>query len=113
MGETVAKIPGNWLNQGNAQVLINLKKMNDVLDAHATLKHYDLCVLTRSDLKHLIPFPSTRSFLNVLGDNDIVTQAGHEFGGVNYNLIVLRASLVGNFLSAPYYKIAEGRLQRC
>merc|ERR1711920_11966 len=57
------------------------------------------------DLLHMIPFPSTDMFLSVLGDIDIITQAGHEFGGVNYNLSVMKSSVALKYLRSPHEAI--------
>ena len=36
---------------------------------------------SRSDLLHLLPLPPAENLLRCLGRGDILTQAGHEFGG--------------------------------
>jgi len=100
--DNMSQIRGNWLNAGNAQVLINHKVLGDYLHSQGLLEVYDLLMFTRSDLLHMVPFPSTDMFLSVLGDIDIITQAGHEFGGVNYNLSVMKASVALQFLQSPH-----------
>lgn len=35
----------------------------------------------RSDLLHLLPFPTADSLARCIGPADVLTQAGHEFGG--------------------------------
>ena len=35
----------------------------------------------RSDLLHLLPFPTADSLARCIGPADLLTQAGHEFGG--------------------------------
>ena len=42
------------------------------------------CRFTRSDFMHLIPFPPAGDLLRCVGRGDVLTQAGHEFGGLAY-----------------------------
>eukprot|EP00929_Paragymnodinium_shiwhaense_P032160 TRINITY_DN17882_c0_g1_i1.p1 TRINITY_DN17882_c0_g1~~TRINITY_DN17882_c0_g1_i1.p1 ORF type:complete len:354 (+),score=65.50 TRINITY_DN17882_c0_g1_i1:254-1315(+) len=91
-------IRGNWLNPGNSQVLINHVMLGDLLQESGLLQEYDLFIFTRSDYLHLVPFPSAEQLLACLEPNFVLTQAGHEFGGVNYNLSVMRQGIVADYL---------------
>eukprot|EP00445_Apocalathium_hangoei_P069758 CAMPEP_0204126264 /NCGR_PEP_ID=MMETSP0361-20130328/10895_1 /ASSEMBLY_ACC=CAM_ASM_000343 /TAXON_ID=268821 /ORGANISM="Scrippsiella Hangoei, Strain SHTV-5" /LENGTH=379 /DNA_ID=CAMNT_0051078097 /DNA_START=53 /DNA_END=1190 /DNA_ORIENTATION=+ len=101
------KVRGNWCNPGNIQVLMNHSKLGEYLRSSGMLERYELFVFTRSDLLHVLPFPSTADMLAVLGPLDVITQAGHEFGGVNYNFIVMRRALVEHYLQGPHAIIAS------
>ncbi|CAE8652925.1 unnamed protein product [Polarella glacialis] len=110
----MSKVKGNWLNRGNTQVLINHKLLADRLETQGFLgpgSCYNLFVFTRSDLLHLIPLPSSEELSFVLGPRDVLTQEGHEFGGVNYNFSVVRgAQLAREFLRGPYETIVNRTL---
>jgi len=105
--EVASRVRGNWRNRGNTQVLINHHKLGEHLQSQCLLERYDVFVFTRADMLHLLSFPSLEQMLVVLGPRDALTQAGHEFGGVNYNLVVIRACLAGEYLRAPAQLIAE------
>eukprot|EP00933_Yihiella_yeosuensis_P071926 TRINITY_DN80178_c0_g1_i1.p1 TRINITY_DN80178_c0_g1~~TRINITY_DN80178_c0_g1_i1.p1 ORF type:complete len:736 (-),score=130.61 TRINITY_DN80178_c0_g1_i1:47-2191(-) len=109
--EEMSKVKGNWLNRGNSQVLINHKIMADRLESQGFLERYTVFMFTRSDFLHVIPFPPLKELAGSLGASDILTQAGHEFGGVNYNLAVARGgTLAKNYLKAPYDMIVARSL---
>eukprot|EP00439_Symbiodinium_sp_Y106_P060465 s837_g8.t4 len=108
--EDMSKIRGNWINAGNTQVLINHKIIADLLSSKGLVDRYDLFMFTRSDFMHLIPFPPTGDLLRCVGRGDVLTQAGHEFGGVNYNLAIARADTALRYLLAPYETIVSRSL---
>ncbi|CAE6936344.1 unnamed protein product [Symbiodinium sp. CCMP2456] len=108
--EDMSKIRGNWINAGNTQVLINHKIIADQLSSKGLVDLYDLFMFTRSDFMHLIPFPPAGDLLRCVGRGDVLTQAGHEFGGVNYNLAIARADTALRYLLAPYETIVSRSL---
>jgi len=59
----------------------------------------------------LLPFPPADQILAVLGQTDVLTQAGHEFGGVNYNLIAMRSNLAVKYLRAPCEVIIANKIR--
>lgn len=102
---------GNWRNAGNLQVLINHHKLEIYLASEGLLDQYDLLLFTRSDLLHVVPFPSAAELFAALGPADVLTQAGHEFGGVNYNFSVMRSCLVSRYLHGPRAVVSSGGLK--
>lgn len=109
--EAMKQIRGNWLNAGNSQVLANHHRLGELLERAGFVEAYEMFVSTRSDLLHLLPFPDPAQLLGVLGPLDILTQAGHEFGGLNYNLAIMRREVVAQYMRVPCEEIA-GRAQR-
>ncbi|CAE7438328.1 unnamed protein product [Symbiodinium natans] len=91
---------------GKGGVLINHKILADRLSSMALTDQYDLFMFTRSDFLHVVPFPAADDLLRCVGRGDVLTQAGHEFGGVNYNLAIARADTALRYLLAPYETIA-------
>ncbi|CAJ1400357.1 unnamed protein product [Effrenium voratum] len=108
--EYMSQVRGNWLNAGNTQVLINHKMLADYLRSQNMYEKYDLFVFTRSDLLHLLPFPGAADLRRCLGRTDVLTQAGHEFGGVNYNFAIMQSAVAEQYLTAPYDTIVSRSL---
>ncbi|CAK9101619.1 Uncharacterized protein SCF082_LOCUS47511, partial [Durusdinium trenchii] len=100
--ELMMRVKGNWLNPGNSQVLINHKLLSECIKSRSLYEKYDLFVFSRSDMLHLLPFPTASSLLQCVGRGDVLTQAGHEFGGVNYNFAIMRREEAERYLCAPY-----------
>lgn len=108
--ENMSQVRGNWLNAGNAQVLINHKILFEKIKSNNLLEKYDLFVFSRSDLLHLLPLPPAESLLRCIGRGDILTQAGHEFGGVNYNLAIMGRQAAESYLCAPFDTVVSSSL---
>eukprot|EP00435_Cladocopium_sp_Y103_P049506 s1543_g14.t5 len=108
--ENMSQVRGNWLNAGNAQVLINHKILFEKIKSNNLLEKYELFVFSRSDLLHLLPLPPAESLLRCIGRGDILTQAGHEFGGVNYNLAIMGRQAAESYLCAPFDTVVSRSL---
>eukprot|EP00927_Polykrikos_kofoidii_P065188 TRINITY_DN60977_c0_g1_i1.p1 TRINITY_DN60977_c0_g1~~TRINITY_DN60977_c0_g1_i1.p1 ORF type:complete len:610 (-),score=87.31 TRINITY_DN60977_c0_g1_i1:26-1855(-) len=109
--DAASQVSGNWVNKGNTQVLINHKLVADHLESEGLFDRYDVFIFTRSDLQHMLPFPSAEQLFAVLGPTDVLTQAGHDFGGINYNLAAMRADLAKEYLSASYDVIVSRKME--
>jgi hypothetical protein len=89
----------NYINVPYLNVYDNWYKISeefgDILE-----KKYEYVIVTRSDFLHLFPVPDIISLYN---NNDLIwSYDGHEWGGINTNLLCIPAKYIKDYLRSCY-----------
>lgn len=88
-----------WMNEAYLQQYNNMALISNLVGAQLR-KKYEYVIMMRSDYFHLIPFPDLVQLLPPKEKARFFTFTGHDWGGINFTLMVVPARYIQMYLNA-------------